>query len=502
MRDVISIILRQFPVDYKGKARIYNPYYAKYIHYLENEINVVIEKGVIKSGVLDKNSVGQKVSNGVFHKIAIYYGPRIALRIIQLVRRAVLYFMQYHAISLSFDDVYMNKTKQDKLNEALRVKFAEVKEIEDQLNTGDITPHLDETVEDVFERRHIAALDIGSSFDDIFYKGELSDNNLYKMTAYGSKGEIDNMKKVKLSIGSTFTGRDRPVDSLGIRRTSVFTRICETTPVSKGFIANSYFSGMTPIESEFSARETRTQLYTKTVMPAVSGDLERINVKNQDYVITDNMRHSWKGDGIVQFLYGGDGIDPRKVQYVALPTIMMNDEELESAYTFSEAEMKDEVVRGLVHDNYEQIKLDRDEFRSRFIYLQYYMNLYIIDGKVKLPVNINELISFMELKKENNMSVKTVGLIADKLKHFIDNLPYVHYNKYVESKGSYIDDYIRVSFTIFNIYFRSVLSLKYLINAKLGLTQLDELLDHIKTRYQYSLIDYGMAVGILAVKLL
>jgi DNA-directed RNA polymerase beta' subunit len=505
IKDLISIVLEQFPVSYKGISKTFNDYHSKYIKYVQDDINVLIENGKFVSGILDKSSVGQKVKNGIFHNIALYYGTRNALSIIQQLRRLVFEFIKMWGNSLSFSDVYVPPKIQTEIDLKLSAKLTEVKLLEDKLNNGEITASPDKTVNDIFEEQQVNLLDVESEFDDITYgKFDIEKNNIYKMITYGAKGDYSHMKKIATSIGQTFIDSSRPPDHLlGYRRTSPYYRMCETSPESKGFIANSYFSGMNVRESLFANQESRNQMTRKALSTSESGEAERIGVKNQEYVIVDNKRRSNKGDGIVQFLYGGDGIDPRKVEEINIQTIEMSNDKLKETFSIIED--------GKVINEKEVniIKEDRDFYRKKFIIIEIYKPSFVLDGKVKLPVNIDKVIALMKkeyngLNKLNNNDTKILkhNEYFDLCEAFIKRLPYVHFNRFYEAEKKPIDDYVMKSFTLFSIYFRSKMYSKRLIDEKISLSLLKMIFEHISFRYKMSLIDYGMAIGVLAAQCL
>ena len=91
----------------------------------------------------------------------------------------------------------------------------------------------------------------------------------------------------------------------------------DKAPNAKGFIASSFFEGLTPIEFYMHAMGARDSGMTKSLVTAVSGYLQRrlINALQDLYVDRDLSVKDASG-ALIETLYGGDGIDPMMEQVV------------------------------------------------------------------------------------------------------------------------------------------------------------------------------------------
>lgn len=87
------------------------------------------------------------------------------------------------------------------------------------------------------------------------------------------------------------------------------------SPAAKGFVKNSFFSGLTPTEFFFHTMAGREGLVDTAVKTAETGYMQRRLVKSLEDLATQydlTVRNS-VGD-IVQFMYGGDGLDPTDME--------------------------------------------------------------------------------------------------------------------------------------------------------------------------------------------
>lgn len=82
-------------------------------------------------------------------------------------------------------------------------------------------------------------------------------------------------------------------------------------PAAKGFVENSFYSGLTPTEFFFHTMGGREGLVDTAVKTAETGYMQRRLVKSlEDLCLHYDMTVRNSVGDIVQILYGGDGLDP------------------------------------------------------------------------------------------------------------------------------------------------------------------------------------------------
>ncbi|MGH0190551.1 UNVERIFIED_CONTAM: hypothetical protein FKN15_047710 [Acipenser sinensis] len=86
-------------------------------------------------------------------------------------------------------------------------------------------------------------------------------------------------------------------------------------PAAKGFVADSFYSGLTPTEFFFHTMAGREGLVDTAVKTAETGYMQRRLVKSLEDLCSqyDLTVRSATGD-IIQFIYGGDGLDPAAME--------------------------------------------------------------------------------------------------------------------------------------------------------------------------------------------
>lgn len=101
------------------------------------------------------------------------------------------------------------------------------------------------------------------------------------------------------------------------RLSSLSPRHHSKLPEAKGFVGNSFFSGLTPSEFLFHTMGGREGLVDTAVKTAETGYMQRRLVKCLEdlYVAYDGTVRNCTQD-VIQFKYGDDGLDPTHIETV------------------------------------------------------------------------------------------------------------------------------------------------------------------------------------------
>jgi len=120
-------------------------------------------------------------------------------------------------------------------------------------------------------------------------------------------------------VGQQIIGGKRVPDGFQDRSLPHFPKNARQPP-SKGFVRNSFFSGLTPTEFLFHAISGREGLVDTAVKTAETGYMSRRLMKSLEDLSTqydDTVRNS--SSNIVQFQYGDDKLDPVDMEGKAKP---------------------------------------------------------------------------------------------------------------------------------------------------------------------------------------
>jgi DNA-directed RNA polymerase II subunit RPB1 len=194
-RELISKLLP--PINYIKKAGFYNPDYANFIKYKENEIKVEISRGNILKGRIDKKSIGQGVDGSIFHIIHNEYGSEIALDTIYNIQQVTTTYLIHKGCTINYYDITISKNALKKVHEQTESILYEAKQITNNLFKGKIIPPLGLTVKEYYEQQQLAILNLGDDFlKPVFEDLDTEKNNLFKLIISGSKGKLTNLLQI------------------------------------------------------------------------------------------------------------------------------------------------------------------------------------------------------------------------------------------------------------------------------------------------------------------
>ncbi|PSR95151.1 DNA-directed RNA polymerase III subunit 1 like [Actinidia chinensis var. chinensis] len=134
------------------------------------------------------------------------------------------------------------------------------------------------------------------------------------MSQCGSKGSPINISQMIACVGQQSVGGRRAPNGFIDRSLPHFPRKSKT-PAAKGFVANSFYSGLTATEFFFHTMGGREGLVDTAVKTADTGYMSRRLIKALEdlSVQYDNTVRNASGT-VVQFIYGDDGMDPSQME--------------------------------------------------------------------------------------------------------------------------------------------------------------------------------------------
>ncbi|XP_030019396.1 DNA-directed RNA polymerase III subunit RPC1-like [Sphaeramia orbicularis] len=134
------------------------------------------------------------------------------------------------------------------------------------------------------------------------------------MALCGSKGSFINISQMIACVGQQAISGSRVPNGFENRSLPHFEKHSKL-PAAKGFVADSFYSGLTPTEFFFHTMAGREGLVDTAVKTAETGYMQRRLVKSLEDLCSqyDLTVRSSTGD-IIQFIYGGDGLDPAAME--------------------------------------------------------------------------------------------------------------------------------------------------------------------------------------------
>lgn len=502
--ELISMILPKF--NFKGKPSIYDPSLAAYIKYKKEDITVHVEDGVLISGILDKKSVGQEASGGFAHIIKNQYGSRVAIDFVYNLQQIVTMYLTQRGFTVGIGDMLITKNAQAIIHDKTNAMIADSYRISEQLDNGKLIPPIGVSIKDYYEELQIAALDIPiDDYIQTIVSDIDSDNNgLYQIIKTGSKGSPTNLAAISSAIGSTdIVGRRIP-DTFGYHRSFRYYTSHDNDPEAYGFVANSYISGLSPIELFGQAMNARIALINNALSTSVTGAQNRTSIKNLESQCVSNFRETVKGRKIIQMIYAESGIDPRLMEIARIPTANISDAEFNEYNIKKNAFHKkyhNSSLDKLLQDEFNMLLEDRNKYRTIMMAIEDSsgINNRIYGDKIKSPLNIPRIINdaIIHFNNQDKSDLNPHSALND-INNLCDDIPYTAFNEIQKDSKMPIPEHWVRSMTFTKILIRSHLNMKTMLDKKITNNMLSAIIEKIYITYSHAYINYGTAVGILA----
>ncbi|KAK3109807.1 DNA-directed RNA polymerase III subunit C1 (rpo31) [Teratosphaeriaceae sp. CCFEE 6253] len=151
------------------------------------------------------------------------------------------------------------------------------------------------------------------------------------------------------AVGQQIIGGKRVVDGFQDRTLPHFSKASRDPP-AKGFVVNSFFSGLNPTEFIFHAMSGREGLVDTAVKTAETGYMSRRLMKSlEDLSARYDLTVRNSSEGVVQMRFGDDGLDPVDMEGSAKPV------NFERTFMHAVTTTWDNTERGLVEEEVEEI---------------------------------------------------------------------------------------------------------------------------------------------------
>jgi DNA-directed RNA polymerase beta' subunit len=272
--QILSQIMPSMTMKYKTKGFGENDDFATSAGVLE------IVDGKYLRGQLDKDVLGGG-SNGLITRTCNDFGNMAAADFIDNLQNIVTEYMKGSAYSVGISDLIANRSTNEQIAESITSKKKEVKNLIDQTYLGIFENATGNTNEDEFEFKvtnilNKATLDSGK----IGLKSLDKDNRFVTMVKAGSKGSDLNISQMIACLGQQLIDGKRIPYGFENRTLPHFTKY-DDSPGARGFVENSFISGLTPEELFFHAMGGRVGLID-TAVKSVTWETPVVVVENDE----------------------------------------------------------------------------------------------------------------------------------------------------------------------------------------------------------------------------
>jgi len=446
------------------------------------------EKGVFGSG-----------TKGILNRICNDFGNMACSNYIDDLQQVITEYMKTSAYSVGISDLISNSETTERVLRVILEKMNDVKDIIDKVHLGILENNSGKSNVQEFEIQVGNVLNNATSeTGKIGVKSLDKSNRFVKIVKSGSKGSMLNISQMISCLGQQSIDGKRVPYGFDNRTLPHFSKY-DDSPEARGFVKNSYISGLTAPELFFHAMGGRMGLIDTAVKTSQTGYIQRRLVKGledlkveYDGTVRNNMGK------IVQFTYGDDGAETTRVENQSIQLVNMSVEDIYMYYDLvgiNDGENK-ELLQIYTTDTIKRFKKQRDETKSicrtRIEKLIEYRD-ELVDKvfKFKNENTIKSPIAFQHIIQniQGQMNITSNSAVDITPFEFID----VCDNTLAKLKKMF-----NVT-RLFEILFYFNLSPKeILIKKRFNKQAVTVLMEHIILNYKKSIVHPGEMVGVIA----
>jgi DNA-directed RNA polymerase III subunit RPC1 len=281
---------------------------------------LVVRNSQVMCGRMDKTTVGSGNKDSIFYTILRDFGPDEAVKAMDRLAKLSTRFLTNQGFSIGINDVMGGESLNDQKTALVAKAYTEVDDLIKQYKDGKLEKIKGCSLEETLENAISGLLSrLRQQAGDFCINTLSSWNSPLIMAKSGSKGSQINVAQMITLVGQQMVASARVVDGFQDRTLPHFPKHAKQA-LSKGFVLNSFFSGLTPTEFFFHAISGREGLVDTAVKTAETGYMSRRLMKSLEDLSTryDNTVRT-AASGIVQFQFGADKLDPVDMEGHAVP---------------------------------------------------------------------------------------------------------------------------------------------------------------------------------------
>ena len=491
--EILSQIMPPLTLKYKTKLFEDSDDFGTSNNVLE------IRNGKYIRGQIEKSTLGS-TTKGIIHRVCNDFGNMQAADFIDNLQNVITEYMKSSSFSVGISDLISNKKTQDAIIQAIAKQKHEVQTIIEKVHLGVFENNTANTNMSEFESSINKQLNkANEEAGKIGRKSLNKDNRFLMIVDSGSKGTLINISQMISCLGQTNVDGKRIPYGFDSRTLPHFNKF-DDSPGARGFIENSYISGLTAPELFFHAMGGRIGLIDTACKTSSTGYIQRRLIKGlEDLRVEYDMTVRNNMGKIVQFSYGDDGFDSVKVENQMIPLVSMSIEDVYSHYDIigvndQQDALLDVYSKGTqsrIRKQRAEVKVKCQEYIEKMLENQPILvkNVFAFknENSVKVPVAFQNLIANVQgqLSLNSNSIVDISPLEAFQLiEEYYEKLCKLHYVKPTP---------------LFEILYYFYLTPKdLLVNKRFHRAALVLLLETVVLKYKQAVVHPGEMVGVIA----
>lgn len=275
---------------------------------------VIIKDGQLVRGVLDKSQLGAGAGL-LLRTLHKQYGPDHMVKILGQMDKLGINTLLKYGFTAGISDIDLSSEAEEKIRQLLNEAEADVHRMIEELEAGTLELLPGRTMDETLELRTLERLNkVRNETGRVVAENAMINTGTMMMVRSGARGNLINVAQMAACVGQQAFRGGRITTGYKGRTLSCFKR-GDLGPEARGFIRNSFKSGLRPHEMFFMAMTGRDSLMDTALRTPKSGYLYRrlANAMQDLRVEYDNTVRDASGK-IVQFNYGEDGLDVSRTE--------------------------------------------------------------------------------------------------------------------------------------------------------------------------------------------
>ncbi|MEM4732369.1 MAG: DNA-directed RNA polymerase subunit A', partial [Desulfurococcaceae archaeon] len=275
---------------------------------------VIVKKGMLLEGVLDKASIGREEPESLVHWLIKNYGEDFGRQFMDKVYKLFIRMCEMAGFTMGYFHLTLSPEAKEAIERIINEGIKATEELIEMYRKGELVPKPGKTLEETLEDEIIDTLSkrLLDKVADVLTNYFGLDNPVVVMARTGARGNPINLTQMSGILGQQ-TVRGKRLSRGYAGRILPHFKPGDISAIARGFVKSGFVYGLNPLEMFFHAAAGREGLIDTAVRTSQSGYMQRrlINALQDLRVFYDGTVRTAFGE-IVQLLYGEDGVDPMK----------------------------------------------------------------------------------------------------------------------------------------------------------------------------------------------
>ncbi len=276
-----------------------------------NEVKII--NGQLKSGLMDKANLGDG-SGLMLRNLFSQYGADFTADLLGKISKLGIAILLRRGFTMGISDLDLMPGTNKQVKQIIQDSEDKALNLIDEFNAGKLKALPGRTVQETLELRLLETLNKARNKSGEIAMKQIRENAALVMARSGARGNILNIAQMSAITGQQAL-RGKRIDKGFNNRTLSYFPKNDISPNARGFIKNSFKSGLNPAEFFFGAMTGRDALMDTALRTPKSGYLyRRLSNAMQDLKVEYDGTVRDAASKIIQFKYGEDGLDVAKTK--------------------------------------------------------------------------------------------------------------------------------------------------------------------------------------------